>query len=296
MFRNKLLAVAALIAGLLLPAQAMAAYEAYTRVDLNLRVGPDTSYGVIDVIPQGEPVVVLGCLEDWFWCDIEWFGLRGWVAASYLVQPGTSVYLPQLAPRLGLPIIGFSFFTYHDRHYRDRPWYKKRHGRWRGRDWRRDRRDGDRPRYERRRDRSDADRRRDQPRQGERIRRREPDREIRRERQRIEQRRERLRDVERSQQRQRIEQRRERRRDVERSQQRQRIQQRQERPRAEQSPRRQRSEQRRDRSRAERRQQRREASQPRRGERTQRRGSSRGESRSRSRGDRDDELIRKRRQ
>jgi uncharacterized protein YraI len=156
MLRNKLLAVAALIAGLLLPAQAMAAYEAYTRADLNLRVGPDTTYGIIDVIPYGEPVLVLGCLEDWYWCDVEWFGLRGWVAAEYLVQPGTSVYLPQVAPRIGLPIIGFSFYTYHDRHYRDRPWYKKRSGRWRGRDWRRDRRDRDRPRYERRRDRRDA--------------------------------------------------------------------------------------------------------------------------------------------
>ena len=273
MFRNKLLAVAVLIAGLLLPAQAMAAYEAYTRADLNLRVGPGTTYGVIDVIPYGEPVVVLGCLEDWYWCDVEWFGLRGWVAAQYLVEPGTSVYLPQFAPRVGLPIIGFSFYTYHDRHYRDRPWYKQRSGRWRGRDWRRDRRDGDRPRTERRRDRRDADR----PRRGERIQRSGPTRQYQRERPRSEQRRER-------------------RRDVERSQERQRIQQLQERPRTEQSPPRQRSEQRRDRPRAEQRRLRPQASEPRRGERTQRRGSSRGESRSRSRGDSDDELILERRQ
>jgi uncharacterized protein YraI len=39
---RKFLAVGALIAGLLLPAHAMAAYEAWTRADLNLRVGPDT--------------------------------------------------------------------------------------------------------------------------------------------------------------------------------------------------------------------------------------------------------------
>jgi uncharacterized protein YraI len=268
MFRNKLLAVAALIAGLLLPAQAMAAYEAYTRADLNLRVGPGTTYGVIDVIPYGEPVIVLGCLEGYFWCDVEWYGLRGWVAAEYLVQPGTTVYLPHFAPRVGLPIIGFSFYTYHERHYRDRPWYKKRSGRWRGRDWDRDRRSRDRPRSERRRDRRDADR----PRQGERIQRSGPTRQYQRERPRSEQR---------------SEQRRERRLDVERSQERQRIQQLQERPRAEQ---------RRDRPRAEQRRQRQEASEPRRGERTQRRGSSRGESRSRSRGDSDDELILERQQ
>ncbi len=108
MLRNKLLAVETLIAGLLLPAQAMAAYEAITRANLNLRVGPDITYGVIDVIPYGEPVLVLGCLEKFYWCDIEWFGLRGWVAAEYLVQPGTSVYLPYVAPQLALPIVVFS--------------------------------------------------------------------------------------------------------------------------------------------------------------------------------------------
>ena len=139
--RKSLLAVAAVIAGLLLPSQAMAQYEAYTRVDLNLRVGPGTAYGVIDVIPYGDPVQVLGCLDGIEWCDVEWYGLRGWVAAYYLVQPGTSVYLPQVYARIGLPIIVFSFNDYHDRYYRDRPWYKKRVGIWRGKDWRR----GDRP-------------------------------------------------------------------------------------------------------------------------------------------------------
>jgi uncharacterized protein YraI len=142
MFGKRLLAVGAVIAGFMLPAQAMA-YEAYTRVDLNLRVGPDTTYGVIDVIPWGDPVEVLGCLELYAWCDVEWYGLRGWVAAMYLVQPDNpTVYLPQFAPRIGLPIVTFSFVSYHDRYYRDRPWYRERYGSWRGRDYRR----GERPR------------------------------------------------------------------------------------------------------------------------------------------------------
>jgi uncharacterized protein YraI len=159
--RKTLLAVGAVIAGLLLPTQAMAQYEAVTDADLNLRVGPDTGYGVIDVIPYGEVVDVFGCLDEVAWCDVEWWGLRGWVAARYLVQPGTSAYLPQVYAHIGVPIISFSFSTYHDRYYRDRPWYKKRDGRWRGRDWRR----GDRPRRQRseeRRDRRDADRPREQ--------------------------------------------------------------------------------------------------------------------------------------
>jgi len=139
--RKSLLAMAAVIAGLLLPSQAMAQYEAYTRVDLNLRVGPGTAYGVIDVIPYGDPVHVIGCLNGVEWCDIEWYGLRGWVAAYYLVQPGTSVYLPQVYAQIGVPIIVFSFDSYHDRYYRDRPWYKKRVGIWQGEKWRR----GERP-------------------------------------------------------------------------------------------------------------------------------------------------------
>lgn len=161
MFRKKLLAVAALILGFLLPAQAMAAFEAYTRVDLNLRVGPDITYGVIDVIPYGEPVLVLGCLDRYYWCDVEWYGLRGWVAAEYLVQPGTSVYLPRIAPQIGLPIVVFSFNVYHDRYYRDRPWYRERYGRWEGYKWRRDRDEDE-----------DRDRKRaggDRPREGERV-------------------------------------------------------------------------------------------------------------------------------
>jgi len=181
---RKILAVGALLAGLLLPAQAMAAYEAWTRADLNLRVGPDTSYGVIDVIPYGEPVAVIGCLDGIEWCDVEWYGLRGWVSAYYLAQPGTSLYLPQVYTRIGLPIIVFSFDSYHDRHYHDRPWYKKRYGRWHGKDWRkhRDRDDDDHDYSDRDDDRDGADR----PRKGERVQRPGKDLKVERPRQRQE--------------------------------------------------------------------------------------------------------------
>jgi uncharacterized protein YraI len=159
--RISLWTAGAVVAGLMLSSPAMAQFDAYTRADLNLRVGPGTQYGVIDVIPAGYPVEVYGCLEAYEWCDINWDGLRGWVSARYLVQPGTTVYLPQYAPRIGVPIISFSFGAYHDRYYRDRPWYRERHGRWRGRDWRdrdRDRgRDRDRDRAEQREERREAE-------------------------------------------------------------------------------------------------------------------------------------------
>jgi uncharacterized protein YraI len=130
---RKLLAVGALVAGTLLPAQAMAAVVAHPTVDLNVRIGPSVSYGVIAVAPAWHPVTVFGCLDDITWCDIDFAGLRGWVSARYLVQPGTAVYLPQWAPRVGLPIVSFSFHVYHDRHYRGRPWHRQRAGRWTGR-------------------------------------------------------------------------------------------------------------------------------------------------------------------
>lgn len=134
--RNAIMVVGAMCAGLLDPAQA-SAETAITDVNLNLRVGPSTSYGVIDVIPQGHPVEVIGCLDHYDWCDVAWEGLRGWVAARYLAQPGTSVYLPQWGPTIGVPTVSFSFTIYHDRHYDDQPWHRER--RWSGR-WR-DRRD-----------------------------------------------------------------------------------------------------------------------------------------------------------
>ena len=236
MIGRKLLAVGALIAGLLLPAQAMAQYEAITDGDLNLRVGPGTEYGIIDVIPYGEVVDVYGCLEDVAWCDVEWYGLRGWVSAYYLVQPGTAYYLPQVYARVGVPIIVFSFDTYHDRYYRDRPWYKKRHGRWRGRDWRRDRRHRDRDygdrdrRYgDHDRDRRDADRPRgdrriERPRARERIERYRQRQETlapRQQRREIQRSRQQRRDVQRSWQR--SEQRSQRSREPQRSQRQQRI-------------------------------------------------------------------------
>lgn len=136
MISNRVLALAALLVALLVPTQLLAAWTAITRADLNLRVGPSTSYGVINVIPAGQPVDVIGCIAGLQWCDVEWLGLRGFVAAHYLVQPGTSMYLPQYAPTVGVPIITFSFGTYHDRYYRDRPWYRERYwgGHWRDHD------------------------------------------------------------------------------------------------------------------------------------------------------------------
>lgn len=217
MFGNKkIMAVGAVCAGLLLPAQAAQAATAIAGVDLNLRVGPGTAYGAIDVIPEGAPVEVIGCLGGWDWCDVGWDGLRGWVAGEYLLRPGTAVYLPTWAPAVGLPVVSFSFDVYHDRYYRGRPWHRER--RWAG-FWR-ERRE---VRQERREDRQEA--LQQQRRQERRVEQRQERRVEQRQERRVEQRQERR--VEQRQTRQRALQRQERR--VEQRQPRQRALQRQER-------------------------------------------------------------------
>jgi uncharacterized protein YraI len=113
-----------------LPAAAMAA-QAYTTTAVNLRAGPDTDYPVVRWVPEGTAVEVHGCLADYRWCDVEVYGDRGWMSASYLVYPYESYNAPIVTygPVIGLPMIGFAFDSYWDDHYRWRPWYGDRH-RW----------------------------------------------------------------------------------------------------------------------------------------------------------------------
>ncbi|WP_309086318.1 SH3 domain-containing protein [Chelativorans sp.] len=133
-----------------------AAANAYTTGNVNMRAGPSTQYPQIVTLPRGATVEVYGCTSGWQWCDAEWRGYRGWVSATYLetLYQNRRVYVPDYAPRVGVPVITFSFGSYWDRHYRDRPWYRDRDrwdGGWDRDDRRRERVEIDRPR-ERRRD------------------------------------------------------------------------------------------------------------------------------------------------
>jgi uncharacterized protein YraI len=113
-----------------LPAAAFAE-EAYTTTAVNLRAGPDADYPLVRWVPEGTAVDVHGCLADYRWCDVEVYGDRGWMSASYLVYPYQSSNVPIVTygPVIGLPLIGFSFESYWDNHYHSRPWYGDRH-RW----------------------------------------------------------------------------------------------------------------------------------------------------------------------
>jgi uncharacterized protein YraI len=101
------------------------AQEAFTRQAANVRAGPDRSYPLVAQLPPGAPLRVLGCLEDWTWCDVAFDDNRGWVYGPFLLYavPDDRVSLYTYGPSLGVPIIGFSLGGYWDDHYRQRPWY-----------------------------------------------------------------------------------------------------------------------------------------------------------------------------
>ncbi|EJZ21919.1 SH3 domain-containing protein [Rhizobium sp. Pop5] len=148
------------VAGLLMLAPVVAqAAEGYSTANVNMRAGPSTRYPAVAVIPAGSSVEIRGCLSDVNWCDVEFYGGRGWVAGQYVqaLYQQRRVYVgPQYYRPLGIPMIRFSVDNYWDRYYRNRDFYRER-DRWsrgpdyyyrdrdnrdRDRDWRD--RDGDR--------------------------------------------------------------------------------------------------------------------------------------------------------
>ena len=63
---------------------AAAAMDGFASVTLNEYAGPSTEYPLVSTIPAGASVTIYGCLVDWDWCDIQYYGDRGWVLAAYL--------------------------------------------------------------------------------------------------------------------------------------------------------------------------------------------------------------------
>ncbi|MBY3085349.1 SH3 domain-containing protein [Rhizobium laguerreae] len=164
--KNLLVKIAA--AGLLMLAPAIAeAAEGYSTANVNMRAGPSTRYPAVAVIPAGSSIEIRGCLSDVNWCDVEFYGGRGWVSGQYVqaLYQQRRVYVgPQYYRPLGIPMIRFSVDNYWDRYYRNRDFYRER-DRWsRGPDYYyrdRDNRDRDRDRDNRDRDRSWRERDRD---------------------------------------------------------------------------------------------------------------------------------------
>ena len=121
--------VAVLIAFATLGSAAAHAERAFTMADVNLRTGPDVEFPRVDIIPEGEPVDIAGCLRDESWCDVSWDGGRGWVFSEYLAveDDGQMVALLDVGlVEFRIPYISFVAADYWGRYYVGRPWYRDR--------------------------------------------------------------------------------------------------------------------------------------------------------------------------
>ena len=115
-------------AAFFMPALAQAA-EGFATANVNMRAGPSTNFPVITVIPDGRSVEIHGCLSDRPWCDVSFFGNRGWVSGHYVQASYRSRRVrvePDYYRSLGIPSVVFSIGTYWNNHYRNRSFYRDR--------------------------------------------------------------------------------------------------------------------------------------------------------------------------
>ncbi|MCK5931290.1 MAG: SH3 domain-containing protein [Fulvimarina manganoxydans] len=146
----------------LAPSLAHASSKAFATTDVNLRAGPSTSYPAVDVVRDGDPVRVFGCLQTRSWCDVSYGGARGWMSSNYLAYQGPRYRYEgtRAVEVIEAPVITFSLGGYWGDHYRSRDFYRDRARYDRDPDWRDHRRDErwDRrdERWDRRHDRRDA--------------------------------------------------------------------------------------------------------------------------------------------
>lgn len=105
-----------------------AAQNATTTRPVGLHAGPDGTYPLVAQLDADTPVQVMGCLDDWSWCDVSVEDNRGWVFAPAITYEYEGGYVPlySYAPSLGIPVVVFSIGDYWDRNYHGRPWYAHR--------------------------------------------------------------------------------------------------------------------------------------------------------------------------
>jgi len=103
----------------------------------NLRAGPDADYPAVVKLRRGTSVDVYGCIDRWFWCDVQAGRYRGWVRGDLIDTwyKKRRTGFVQAAPHLDVPMVSFNI-SYWDSYYRDRPFYRDR-DQWRDR-WQRD--------------------------------------------------------------------------------------------------------------------------------------------------------------
>jgi uncharacterized protein YraI len=104
------------------------AENAVTTDVASVRAGPDGSYPEVAQLDPDSPIQVMGCLDDWSWCDVAFGDNRGWLYAPDISYEYEGGYVPfySYAPTFGLPVVAFSVDAYWGSHYRGRPWYAQR--------------------------------------------------------------------------------------------------------------------------------------------------------------------------
>ncbi|QCP52796.1 peptide-binding protein [Trinickia violacea] len=107
---------------------AFAQSAAYTTQPVYVYAGPASDYPVVAELPPGVELAVNGCVSDYSWCDVSTSEFRGWVYGGYLSYPyeGSEVPIMTYGVQIGVPVVVFSFGSYWDRYYYDRPWYHDR--------------------------------------------------------------------------------------------------------------------------------------------------------------------------
>jgi uncharacterized protein YraI len=86
LFRILAICFVVFIASFVAVQNAHADHNAYTTADVNMRTGPSVRNAIILSIPRGESVHVHGCLRGRNWCDVSWYGHRGYVYRRYLTE------------------------------------------------------------------------------------------------------------------------------------------------------------------------------------------------------------------
>jgi len=111
----------------------------YPITDVNLRAGPGTQYPILVTVQSDAPITILGCLEDYTWCDTIFEQHRGWMRSIYLAgyYDGQYYLLSDYAPDLGYQTVTFDIAAYWDAYYRDEPFYNDQYRvtEARGEDW-----------------------------------------------------------------------------------------------------------------------------------------------------------------
>ncbi|MBS0417195.1 MAG: SH3 domain-containing protein [Proteobacteria bacterium] len=104
------------------------AENAVTTEVASVRAGPDDAYPEVAQLDSDSPVEVVGCLDDWSWCDVTFDGNRGWLYSPDITFEYEGGYVPfyTYAPAFSIPVISFTVDTYWGRYYHDRPWYRDR--------------------------------------------------------------------------------------------------------------------------------------------------------------------------